>query len=116
MLCTSVSPGEQKPKLLIYGRNRTLLELRSTILARKGYDVSPIHDAREIISCLKSDDMFSLLILCHTIPPKDREEARLMALPYKLPIYQISPMEPPLVFEDGVAEMVPTTALKTTHP
>jgi CheY-like chemotaxis protein len=58
--------------ILAVGREPALLEYRSQILRRAGYIVDSEYSVKDAINRFKHGD-FDLVLLCHSIPVKERE-------------------------------------------
>jgi DNA-binding response OmpR family regulator len=63
-----------KPSVLIYGHDPTLLETRSWVLARNGFDVGTASHLAEAERTL-SAQIVDLFLICHTIPSSERRSA-----------------------------------------
>jgi hypothetical protein len=60
-------------RVLIYGREPSLLETRRQVLQRVGFRVAAIAGLEELSN--RVADEFEVLVLCHTLSSKDQQEA-----------------------------------------
>ena len=63
---------QYQPFLLSVGTDRTLLDLRTSVLRQAGYSVERATTADEAYRLIASQD-FDVVILCHSLPEKDRQ-------------------------------------------
>jgi DNA-binding response OmpR family regulator len=88
--------GEKPPNLLMYGRDRTILELRRIVLSRAGYDVTFVTNTLDLSEALEwGDSPFDLLVLCQTVPCGERDSLDTLAASAKIPVYRIKASEDP---------------------
>jgi len=63
-----------KPSVLIYGYDVSLLETRSWVLGRNGFEVGKASHLREA-EAVASARPIDLFLMCHTIPAQERRSA-----------------------------------------
>jgi DNA-binding NtrC family response regulator len=63
-----------KPSVLIYGFDHTLLETRSWVFERNGFEVDTATHIAQAEQALKAR-LIDLFLICHTIPPQERRKA-----------------------------------------
>jgi DNA-binding NtrC family response regulator len=63
-----------KPSVLIYGYDRTLLETRSWVFERNGFEVGTASHIAQAEDALKAR-IIDLFLICHTIPSQERRRA-----------------------------------------
>jgi hypothetical protein len=101
------APPTNGYRILIYGRDSTLLETRRLILASSGFrvdTVSTLHKFQRAVE--QAQPRYELFILCHTVPAQEQEEIRALAVSVNTGLYQLQRMEPPPQFIGTVSEMV----------
>ena len=89
-----ITPSHARP-LLIYGRDSVLLDTRRRVLQIAGFSVDTAEALPEIAAKLDSEAACGLLIVCHTVPGKDRNAMRAVAAKAAIPVYQIDTMITP---------------------
>jgi len=77
--------------ILAVGLDRSLLGARAQALKSVGYIVKSALSLKEVVDCFSAGD-FDLVILCHSIPAKDRERLTclLRASGSRIPIISVS--------------------------
>jgi hypothetical protein len=90
------APPTNGHRILVYGRDSSLLHTRRLVLAAAGYDTDTVSDLRLLRQFIeRSDPPYELLILCHTVPVEERAVISSITRNAKLGLYQLQRMEPP---------------------
>ena len=91
-----------------------LLESRSSILRSDGYDVEPVLSVEHAIDRLMNRD-FDLVLLCHSIPARDRNRLARLIRTSRLPtaVVSVAPFDGhvPDEFVDATIDAVPEKLL-----
>ena len=80
----------QRKRVLSFGNDPAVVQLRNAVMAAAGYRVSTPHSPDDIPKLLESES-FDIVVLGHTIPRKERVELikRIRALQKNLPILSL---------------------------
>lgn len=102
----------QTPRLLMYGRDPILLDTRSAILKMAGFDIYTVTGLRSFRSAFESDaSPYRLAILCHSVPPEERESIAAFAIRSRTTVFQIETLIPPVRLVSEVSRFAnPTVA------
>ena len=101
------APPTNGYRILIYGRDSTLLETRRLILASSGFRVNTVSTLQQFQRAAEqAQPRYELFVLCHTVPEEERDEIKALAVRLDTGLYQIQRMESPPQFIDTVSEMV----------
>jgi len=76
-------------RMLMYGQDAFLLELRQKILERAGYAGEIVSTAEEAGQRLQVPDAYWLLMLCHTVPAETKEELTRIANRSGVRVYEL---------------------------
>jgi hypothetical protein len=99
---------EKPPNVVLYGRHRPSIDLRSLILTRSGYAMTTVTNEDDLKESLEfGDSSFDLMILCSSIPASEREALHALAASSMIPVYQLGRLEEPDDFVAKVAQMLP---------
>jgi len=94
-----IAPPTNRYRILIYGRDFTLLETRRLLLASNGFRVNTVGDLKQFRYSVEQEQLpYELFILCHTVPEGERQAIRDMALRTSAGLYQLERMEQPTQF------------------
>jgi hypothetical protein len=100
----SLGRAERSPHLLMYGRDRTILDLRRVILARAGYGATTAEDRVDLSEWLEwSDSPSDLLILCHTVSRGERISLEALATSARIAVYHLETSDDPRNLAASVA-------------
>ena len=58
--------------VLTISRNELLQHTRTLILENAGYSVVPVQNDEDALAAINSPTMFSLVLMCHSVPEKSR--------------------------------------------
>jgi hypothetical protein len=101
------APPTNGYRILIYGRDSTLLETRRLVLASSGFRVDTVSTLQQFQRAVEqAQPPYELFILCHTVSAEEQEEIKALALGLNTGLYQLQRMECPPQFVDTVSEMV----------
>ena len=78
-----------RPKVLTVSRDKLLVNIRQNILSRVGYTVTAAENATEALVKLASQS-FDLLILCHTLPNRDKNLLKSKSKAKHIPVLSIT--------------------------
>jgi hypothetical protein len=101
-----IVPPTDEYRILIYGKDSTLLETRRLLLVSSGfhvYTVSSLQQFRTLVD--RERRHYELFILCHTIPEEERTRIQGMAIRRGAGLYQLERMEEPPRFIGKVTHM-----------
>jgi hypothetical protein len=102
-----VAPPTNGYRILIYGRDSTLLETRRLLLASGGFRVNTASDLPEFRSSVERERPgYELFILCHTVPKEERRIVEDMASHADAGLYQLERLESPPRFMGRISEML----------
>jgi DNA-binding response OmpR family regulator len=67
------APPTNGYRILVYGRDSTLLGTRRMLLASTGFETQTVSSLQQLRSALRdAEPPYELIILCHTVPPDER--------------------------------------------
>lgn len=99
-----IAPPTNGYRILIYGRDSSLLETRRLLLASTGFRVNTVSDLRQFRFSIKREQPpYALFILCHTVPKEERAMIEELAVQTGAGLYQLERMEKPPQFIHRVA-------------
>jgi len=101
-----LAPPTDQFRILIYGKDSTLLETRRLLLASSGFRVRTVSSMEQLHFIVNAEEKYELFILCHTIPEEERVNIRGMAIRNGVGLYQLERMEAPPRFIGKVGNMV----------
>jgi DNA-binding response OmpR family regulator len=79
-------------RLLMYGRDPMLLNVRSLVLSQAGFDVTAVETSRELEEQIAAKKRhYDLLVLCHTVQQEERDSLNVIATQSRVPVYQLDP-------------------------
>jgi len=78
-----------RPRVLTVSRDKLLVNIRQNILNRVGYTVTAAENATEAMIKLASQS-FDLLILCHTLPNRDKNLLKSKSKAKHIPVLSIT--------------------------
>ena len=103
-----IAPSTEEFRVLIYGKDTTLLETRRLLLTNSGFRVRTVSSMEQFrFLAGRERSQYELFILCHTIPEEERTKIQAMAIHQGIGLYQLERMEAPPRFIGKVADMVP---------
>jgi hypothetical protein len=104
-----IAPPTNGYRILIYGRDSTLLETRRLLLASSGFRVNIVSNLLEFRRSVDREQPgYELFILCHTVPDDERSVIEGVATRTDAGLYQLERMESPPRFIGRTSEMLCT--------
>jgi hypothetical protein len=104
-----VAPPTNGYRILIYGRDSTLLETRRLLLASGGFRVNTVSNLLELRRSVERERPgYELFILCHTVPKEERQAIEDIASRIDAGLYQLERMESLPRFVNKISEMLCT--------
>jgi hypothetical protein len=104
-----IAPPTNGYRILIYGRDSTLLETRRLLLASGGFRVNTVSNLVELRRYVERERPgYELFILCHTVPDEERQAIEGIAVRMDAGLYQLERMESPPRFVSTISEMLCT--------
>src|ERR1700733_8444775 len=101
------APPTNGYRILVYGRDSTLLDTRRLVLASSGFRVNTVSDLQQFQrSVEQARPPYELFILCHTVPPAELEIIRALAAGLGTGLYYLEKMEAPARLIHNASEMV----------
>lgn len=83
-------------RILIYGRDFTLMDTRRLLLASAGFQADMVSSLAELRSVVRhAQPPYELVILCHTVPKEDRASVRHLMENVGAGLYQLERLVPP---------------------
>jgi hypothetical protein len=100
------APPTNGYRILVYGRDSTLLETRRMLLASTGFEAETVSSLQQLRSALRnSEPPYELIIVCHTVPADERVEIQKLAARVRVGLYQLQLFEAPTRFIGTVSGM-----------
>lgn len=97
-------PPTNGHRLLIYGRDYTLLDTRRMLLASSGFQADIVSTLDQLRSAVRrAQPPYELVILCHTISREDRAVVRDLIEKTRIGLYQLEKLIPPKRFLTAVS-------------
>jgi hypothetical protein len=102
-----IAPPTNGYRILIYGRDSTLLETRRLLLATGGFRVNTVSNLPQFRASVDRErPRYELFILCHTVPDEERRTIEDIASHTDAGLYQLERMENPPQFVGRVSDML----------
>ena len=84
-----------KHRIVMYGTDNRMLEVRARVLATIGCDISVLYTAEQAADALAANPKPALLLICHSSGEKMSQELRSLAQRSGVPSYYIERLMPP---------------------
>lgn len=102
-----IAPPTNGYRILIYGRDSTLLETRRLLLASGGFRVNIVSNLLQFRTSVERErPRHELFILCHTVPEEERLIIEEIASHTDAGLYQLERLENPPEFVGRISQML----------
>lgn len=91
-------------RILVYGRDFTLMDTRRMLLASTGFQADTVSNLNELRSAVRhAQPPYELVILCHTVPEEERVSVRHLLQNAGIGLYQLERLVHPERFINVVS-------------